>query len=132
MYTSAEKTWGTLSAVFLGVTIFTALFGAVYELFGHGVFSYFMLYAFAFPLILGVVPYVCCLIRKVTRFHRPAIRFWNAGIITLTVGSLFQGVLEIYGTTNRLAVVYQIVGILLLLGGIFLPIMFRRDMEEVE
>ena len=132
MYTSAEKTWGALSAAFLAVTIFTALFGAVYELFGHGVYSYFMLYAFAFPLILGVVPYVFCLIRKVTRFHRLAIRSWNAGIITLTVGSLFQGVLEIYGTTNSLAVIYQIAGVLFLLGGIIFPFLFRKGLEDTE
>ena len=130
MFTSAEKTWGRLSVIFLCVTIFTALFGAVYEMFGHGVYSFFMLYAFGFPLVLGVLPYVLCLVRNVKKFSRLGIRSWNAGIITLTVGSLFQGVLEIYGTTNRLAVVYQIAGILLLLGGIFLPVIFRRDVEE--
>lgn len=118
--------------IFLCISIFTALFGAVYELFGHGIYSYFMLYAFAFPLVLGVLPYVFCLVRKVKKCSRLGIRFWNAGIITLTVGSLFQGVLEIYGTTNKLAIVYQIAGILFLLGGIILPLLFRTDSEDTE
>ena len=32
------------------------VFAAVYECFSHGVFSPFMLLAFLFPLLLGVVP----------------------------------------------------------------------------
>ena len=35
-------------------TVGCALFGAVYERFSHGVYSYWMLYTFAFPLALGV------------------------------------------------------------------------------
>ena len=42
--------------VYLSVTVFSALFGAVYELFSHGVYSYCMIYAFAFPLLLGDIP----------------------------------------------------------------------------
>ena len=38
--------------------------------------------------------------------------FWKAGVrlAALTAGSLFRGVLEIYGTTNRLGAVYWICG----------------------
>ena len=37
------------------------------------------------------------------RFTRHA---WNSGLAALTVGSIFKGVLDIYGTTNKLIAVY--------------------------
>lgn len=41
---------------------------------------------------------------------RMACRFQHFGIAALTVGCMINGVLEIYGTTNRLVSVYFIVG----------------------
>ena len=38
----------TIIYIYLLVTILCAAFGAVYELFSHGVFSYYMLYALVF------------------------------------------------------------------------------------
>ena len=74
--------------------MFLALFGAVYELFSHEVYSYFMIYAFAVPLMLGVMPYALLLIsRKVP--GRAALIPWNSGIAALSVGCVFRGVLEI-------------------------------------
>lgn len=46
----------TIIYIYLLVTILCAAFGAVYELFSHGVFSYYMLYAFGVPLLGGVLP----------------------------------------------------------------------------
>lgn len=40
--------------VYLLIVIFCSLFGAVYELYSHEVYSFYMIYAFAFPLIGGV------------------------------------------------------------------------------
>ena len=37
------------------------------------------------------------------RFTRYA---WNSGLAALTAGSIFKGILDIYGTTNKLIVVY--------------------------
>ena len=86
------------------------MFGAVYEAFGHGVYSYAMIYAFAFPLVLGVLPlYLITALRA--PYPNRAIRFFlHAGIATLTVGSIVQGVLEIYGTTGPLVIVYWVLG----------------------
>lgn len=96
--------------------LFCVLFGAVYELFSHDVFSYFMLYAFCFPLVLGTLP---MLIMYMTKFsHMPSrvvLNLYNSAIATLTFGSLFEGVLEIFGTMNDLTAVYWIVGFSLLL-----------------
>lgn len=105
---------------YLAVTLVCAAFGAVYEIFSHGVYSYFMLYAFAFPLCGGVLP---CFLFAHTRLHLPcraAQSIYRAGIATCTAGSIVQGILEIYGTTNRLTQTYWYVGVLLLACGMIL------------
>lgn len=102
----------------LFVTLFVALFGAVYEAFSHGVYSYYMLYAFAFPLVLGVLPALLLGLRRKS-LPRPIQSIGNAAIATLTVGSLVSGALEIYGTTNPLTAVYWLLGGALLLTALF-------------
>lgn len=99
-------------------TVFLALFGAIYEKFSHEVYSYHMIYAFAVPLLLGVLPDAVLLLRK-RHVGRGALCLWNYGIAMLSVGSVFQGALEIYGTTNSLSIVYPIAGGALLLAGVF-------------
>ncbi len=95
-------------------TAFLALFGAIYELFSHGVTSYYMIYAFAVPLIMGVLPYEIML--SINKYPgRKFADIWNTAIATLSVGCVFKGVLEIYGTTNRLIIVYPIAGTILIL-----------------
>ena len=120
MYTSDISLKRNLLGNIAG-TVFLALFGAVHELFSHEVYSYFMIYAFAVPLMLGVMPYALLLIsRKVP--GRAALNLWNSGIAALSVGCVFRGVLEIYGTTNSLGAVYPIVGSLLLTIGLIIGI----------
>ena len=95
-------------------TVFLALFGAIYELFSHEVYSYFMIYAFAVPLLMGVLLYTLMLIKNI----QPNIYFmnlWNTAIATLSTGCVFAGVLAIYGTTNSLIIVYPIAGAILIL-----------------
>ncbi|MBE6616444.1 MAG: hypothetical protein E7627_00660 [Ruminococcaceae bacterium] len=105
--------------VYLLVSIFAALFGAVYEKFSHGVYSYSMLYAFAYPLILGVLPYLCIAIGKDPKLPPTSPRLLcHFGVATLTVGSIIQGVLDIYGTMNYLTYVYPVIGALLYLAGV--------------
>ncbi len=94
----------------LSATLFCALFGAIYEAFGHGVYSYGMLYAFAFPLVLGVTPLLLITMLRAPYPNRFTRSVYHAGIATLTVGSLVTGALEIYGTTNPLTLVYWIAG----------------------
>ena len=93
----------------LGAAAGFAFFGAVYERFSHEVYSYRMIYAFAFPLLLGAFPYAVCLWKSYDAGTR-AMQLWNAAVFTWTVGSVFRGVLEIYGTTNRLILVYPVAG----------------------
>lgn len=98
----------------LGFSIFLALFGAVYEIYSHEVYSYYMIYAFAIPLVGGALPaFIIAYFGKGIP-NRTVRNLYNSGIATLSVGSVFTGVLEIYGTTNRLTVVYPIAGIVLI------------------
>lgn len=62
-----------------------------------------MTFAFLIPLLGGgflLLP----------MFRRRSHFLWNCGILTLTVGCLLRGVLDIYGTTNWLCGVYWVVG----------------------
>ncbi|GHV27219.1 hypothetical protein FACS18948_4230 [Clostridia bacterium] len=94
------------------IAIFCAFFGAIYEAFSHAVYSMYMIYAFAFPLVGGAAVtllYAAFLHKRI--LSTLVKQLYNSGIATLTVGSVFAGALEIYGTTNWLVMVYWVVGI---------------------
>ena len=95
---------------YLLVTMLSALIGAVYELFSHGVYAYGMLYAFCFPLLGGVLPALLMVKNGVKLPCVTSQQLWHFGISALTVGNLFSGALEIYGTSSRLTVVYWLAG----------------------
>jgi len=116
-----EYGWYKMALRYLIISAAAALIGAVYECFSHEVYSYYMIYAFAFPLVLGAVPSLLLLKRaRSLRIPYRCSQMWQLGILTLTVGSMFQGVLEIYGTTNRLIMLYLIAGAVLMLGSMAL------------
>ena len=87
---------------------FCALFAWIYEHYSHGVWSYPMVFAFIYPLAGGAL---CSLV--IGKANPPGAVFWRSGIAALTVGSLFRGALEIYGTTHRLTALYTFAGIAL-------------------
>ena len=96
---------------FLGATVGVAAFAAIYELFSHQVYSHFLIFAFLIPLFGGVLPY--SLLSGSQRSKKPGILaqcLYNLGLATLTAGSIFQGILEIYGTTSHLSIVYWTIG----------------------
>ena len=128
MYTSAIKT----GMKYLAASIIIAAAAAVYGLFSHGVYSYFMTYAFMIPLIAGALPHLAAAMRSADAgsgerdtYERPgntecethpenrkvlsAKDLQLALIVTLTAGSLLKGVLDIYGTTNRLLMAYPVI-----------------------
>lgn len=112
---------------YLLFSIFVAFFGAVYEMFSYGVYSYFMLYAFAFPLVGGVLPFFLLAVyggsERFSKIKLPTALsrgLYHCGIATLTIGSVICGVLEIYGTTSYLTKYYWIVGGLLMIGSLIL------------
>ena len=125
------------SIVYLAVSIALAIFGAVYEVFSHGVFSFYMIYAFMIPLIGGTVPYMAAYLaarRAGTSAKVAALRkgsgLYHAGIATLTIGSIMKGVLDIYGTTNILIVVYPAAGAILLIAAVIVILSRPRAITE--
>lgn len=100
---------------FLLFTGFCILFAAIYEHFSHGVYSLHMILAFLYPLLGGAL--VCQLFLKAGSSYIPGVAcgaLYGSAIYTLAFGSLFRGVLQIYGTTNRLVIVYTIAGCIFL------------------
>ena len=95
---------------------FVVLFGAVYEHFSFGVWSFWMVYAFA-PFLLGGMWLLILSARK----RLPGDLFLGLlepGLVMLTLGSILAGVVEIYGTENRLLPVLPIAGGILILAAV--------------
>ena len=105
----SEDRYAPVIGAYLLAAICCALFGALYELFSHEVYSYFMICAFAFPLLLGAVP-LFLIQKRAIPFPGKAADLIHAGVAALTVGSIVQGVLEIYGTSNPLTAAYWVAG----------------------
>ena len=129
---AAEKTNGTTAAGMLYFTVFAALFGAIYERFSHAVYSYYMIYAFAIPLIGCVLPHTILQGQKAQPPRPVAIKLWNYGIVTLTVGSLAKGALDIYGTTRYLVLIYPVCGLLFCLAALSDQFLVGRSRQQKE
>ena len=132
MYTSDKNLKTSLQRILNGliITAFCAVFGEIYELFGHGVYSDFMIYAFMIPLLFSVIPATFHLIFGKNEIPDITRHLWNYGVATLTVGCFFQGILEIYGTTNRLSVIYPAIGFGLFAAAISVWIIERVSEKE--
>ena len=96
---------------YFAASVFIAIAAAVYGLFSHGVYSYFMIYAFMIPLLGGALPHLIAAMKGIEINARDT---QLAIIATLTAGSLLKGVLDIYGTTNRLLIAYPAIALLIL------------------
>ena len=95
---------------YLIITLVCAGFGAVYEFFSNGVYSYFY-----------------CILYFRSKIPRCiARRFQHFGILTVTVGCMVCGILEIYGTTNHLVNIYFIVGGVFLVIGNFMYLLQKN------
>ena len=113
MYSSdksvSENGYAAVIRSYLLATLGCALFGAVYEMFSHEVYSFFMIFAFAVPLLLGAIRF--SLMRRCGKpFPGRAAELIHAGAAALTVGSILQGVMEIYGTSSPLIAVFWAAG----------------------
>ncbi len=129
MYTSDKKAIRNCIG-HICASLFLAFFGAVYEKYSHEVYSYFMIYAFAIPLLFGALPFGLAALKNVYP-NDLAVNLWNSAIASLSVGSIFKGVLDIYGTTNRLIIVYPIVGIVFAAVSIIIISLFQNQRNDV-
>lgn len=101
--------------IYVFTTLFCIAFNYIYSLFGHGVSSPFMSYAFVFSLVLGVVGFVG--IGRLNLDNRVAFNLYNAGIATLTVGSILRGIIDIAGADTTYPIYYFCVGTILVATG---------------
>ena len=108
-----ERLWDQ----YLTATVLCLFFSGIYEFFSHNVYSPWMVFAFAVPLLGGTGP--CTLLHFTGKEIRSGwwLWLWNSGLAVLTAGFLFRGILEIYGTTNPLESVYWLTGAAFLLLG---------------
>ena len=123
------------SFIYLIVSIVLMIAGAVYEHFSFGVYSYFMIYAFAIPLAGGALPFLAKFMKgmrganaysgavEVSAYSGAAAEasssrrheaIYHLALATLTAGSIVHGILAICGRPNSLTVIYLIAGLLLL------------------
>ena len=108
---------------------------AVYGLFSHGVYSYYMIYAFMIPLLGGALPHLTAALRQAGRRDEKssAAKLFDAKdtqlaiIVTLTAGSLLKGALDIYGTTNKLLLVYPALTVLILAASLAAAVITRKN-----
>ena len=98
-------------------TLFCIALNYIYSLFGHGVSSPYMSYAFVFSLVLGIVGFI--VFGWLNLENRIAFNLYNAGIATLTVGSILRGIIDIAGADTTYPVFYFLVGtVLVAIGGL--------------
>lgn len=130
---AAAKRASRTAFVYLLVSLFCALFGAVYEVFSHEVYSFYMIYAFVFPLAGGTLPFFLLSMVPVPKYPCALARnLYHSGIATFTVGCTMCGVLEIYGTTNFLTNGYWLVGIALSAAGIIAYLVQLRCRDKAD
>ena len=107
----------TTVKIYMLTTLFCIAFNYLYSLFGHGVSSPYMSYAFVFSLVLGIVGFI--VFGWLNLENRIAFNLYNAGIATLTVGSILRGIIDIAGADTTYPVFYFLVGtVLVAIGGL--------------
>lgn len=128
---TSQLSWKSLLPITL-TTVFVFVFAKIYGIFSHGVSSAFMSYAVLLPLSLIFLPKLLNLCtgnrlwngsletekgEKKLFLSSLASFLWKSGVAVLTVGSIYKGVLDIYGTSGTFEWIYLVVGILALVSG---------------
>lgn len=90
------------------------IFGAIYEHFSFGVYSGYMIYAFV-PMLVETA-FLMVMYEKKRFIGSTAKMFLRCASITASIGCAATGIVEIYGTENRMLKYYAIAaGILYLI-----------------
>ena len=97
--------------IYIVASILCFVFSFIYLKLSFGVVSLYMKYLTLIPLILGVFIYFIVSKLKI-KHSRVSYNLYNASVYTLTVGSIFQGILEICGAHSFYTIIYLIVGII--------------------
>lgn len=115
--------------VSLAVSILCLLINLVYALFGHGVRSVSMTWMFLYPLVGGTFLFLLLHWVHPRVYPRRYRLFYNAhfaGIAALTLGSFFQGILEIAGASSALLPLFYYIGLGLLCAGLVILVFSIR------
>ena len=83
-------------------------FALIYAQFSHDVYSPFMSFMFAIPLVGGMCVMLALYLAKAHPLPRATRQAWALALATLTVGSCLNGIFEIAGTASRYVVIYPI------------------------
>ncbi len=104
---------------YIGITLFCVLFAYIYSLFSHGVTSPYMSYMFLYPLILGVVVGILCMIfKKNVSQYFFATHFYHTGVAALLLSSMLRGIFDIAGTASIYQTILMAIGIFSIFCGI--------------
>lgn len=96
-----------LALIYCIYTIIVAVFSAIYETKSHDVYSHYMMYPFMFPLCMGIFPNALIgSFKRDVHINTISYNLWNATISTAVCGSIFEGILIIFGTTNQLDIYF--------------------------
>ena len=121
MFISEKNKKATLRTMFIyiGLTLLTALFGGIYEIFSHNVYSANMVFAWAWLLGFGVLMYLALALLPISKV--PGIllsSIYNFGVAMITARSIYIGVVDIYGTNRAdMITVYTIIALIFLIAG---------------
>ena len=120
--------------VYIGVSVLCLITFIIYNQFSHGVTSPYMTYLFAWPLLLGFVPYA--LLTGIPGAYYPgriAANVYNSGVASITVSSLLKGIFDIAGNSSIYQSLLMSIGVGLLMFGVFIyliPILMMRNIEK--
>ena len=116
LYISDINYYKKQARIYLFLSIFTFIFSFIYELFSHNVYSLYMLLSPFSPLLLGTfINYILYFSNINIKFSKLNVDIHNSFVLTLTLYMLLNGVLYIYGTTNKLLNYYIYILIFLLI-----------------
>ncbi len=132
LYSSDKQKAKKMMLLYLAVTVFCGVFGSVYEYFGHGVFSPYMMYLFLFPLAGGMLVQLLFMVTKLPYPVPAASRLYHAGLASLTVGSCMTGVFEIYGSASSLTKYYWYAGFVLIAAAAVYYVVFLIKRESIQ
>lgn len=131
--TESHKAHSVIKRLFITYIMLSALcfiFSAIYNRFSHGVTSPYMTYLCLFPIILGAVPNLILLIKKVLP-GQLSMNLYNTGLAAIILSSAMRGIFEIAGTGSILQVILMITGFFFLLSGIITFILHNLLLKGV-
>ena len=103
---------------YLVAALVLAVLSAIYEVLSHGVISAYMVGLAGWPLFLGAIPSLVAW-RFGAGAPAPLARVLLAcGVLTLSLGSIVAGVMEIYGSTSAFTSVYWVCGAVLMVSAV--------------